>query len=259
MKSCSYGLPFYIAVPLVPCCLSKECGCTVSSRAIHQHNHVCAHHTSIPCYWPWATTSGACSTYNTKHHSADYDTSDTSSISHPLITPSSPSHRLHCQAGYVCAILTFPFLLPPPRDTLTLLQLPCFPPPLSPFLGDSLPLGAFRFSMHCYASISVALQSSHASSNGTHTFHIHMQAVSPICIIHGPFGSGKSSLLVALVHYLLAEHSQAGSALRGCRVLLSAHTNIAVDRLMTGLMDTGCTGQLALTHRQLHICCLLAN
>ena len=68
------------------------------------------------------------------------------------------------------------------------------------------------------------------------------QAASPLCIVHGPFGCGKSSLLVALIHYLLAQRGQEGSALKGCRVLLSAHTNIAVDRLMTGLMDTGCTG-----------------
>ena len=80
-----------------------------------------------------------------------------------------------------------------------------------------------------------------------------MQAVSPICIVHGPFGCGKSSLLVALVHYLLTQRSQAGSALKGCRVLLSAHTNIAVDRLMTGLMDTGCSGQLALTTTATHV------
>ena len=72
-----------------------------------------------------------------------------------------------------------------------------------------------------------------------------MQAASPVCIIHGPFGCGKSSLLVALIHYLLAQRHQARSALKGCRVLLSAHTNIAVDRLMTGLMATGCTGQPA--------------
>ena len=76
--------------------------------------------------------------------------------------------------------------------------------------------------------------------------HVHAcpQAASPVCLVHGPFGCGKSSLLVALIHYLLAQRGQEGSALKGCRVLLSAHTNIAVDRLMTGLMDTGCTGNL---------------
>lgn len=68
-----------------------------------------------------------------------------------------------------------------------------------------------------------------------------------MCLIHGPFGCGKSSLLVALIHYLLAQRSQAGSSLKGCRVLLSAHTNVAVDRLMTGLLDTGCTGTARLS------------
>ena len=78
-----------------------------------------------------------------------------------------------------------------------------------------------------------------------------LQDASPVCIIHGPFGCGKSSLLVALVHYLLAQRSQQGSGLKGCRVLLSAHTNIAVDRLMTGLQDTGCTGAHISTHATL--------
>ena len=58
---------------------------------------------------------------------------------------------------------------------------------------------------------------------------------------------------MALIHYLLAQRGQAGSALKGCRVLLSAHTNIAVDRLMTGLMDTGCSGQPALTTTATHV------
>lgn len=78
-----------------------------------------------------------------------------------------------------------------------------------------------------------------------HPSYTHVQAASPVCIVHGPFGCGKSSLLVALIHYLLAQRAQQGSALKGCRVLLSAHTNIAVDRLMTGLMDSGCTGEHA--------------
>ena len=78
-----------------------------------------------------------------------------------------------------------------------------------------------------------------------------LQDASPVCIIHGPFGCGKSSLLVALIHYLLAQRSQQGSGLKGCRVLLSAHTNIAVDRLMTGLQDTGCTGAHISTHATL--------
>lgn len=76
-----------------------------------------------------------------------------------------------------------------------------------------------------------------------HSPDSHVQAATPVCIVHGPFGCGKSSLLVALIQYLLAQRVQQGSGLQGCRVLLSAHTNIAVDRLMTGLMDSGCTGK----------------
>ena len=29
------------------------------------------------------------------------------------------------------------------------------------------------------------------------------RGASPVCVVHGPFGSGKSSLLVALIHFLL--------------------------------------------------------
>lgn len=69
-----------------------------------------------------------------------------------------------------------------------------------------------------------------------------LQAASPVCIVHGPFGCGKSTLLVALLHYLLAQRKKAKSALKGCRVLVTAHTNVAVDRVISGLVDSGCTG-----------------
>ena len=78
-----------------------------------------------------------------------------------------------------------------------------------------------------------------------------VQEASPVCIIHGPFGCGKSSLLVAIIHYVLTQRSQASSALKGCRILVSAHTNVAVDRLMTGLLDTGCTGVVQSKSRSL--------
>lgn len=64
----------------------------------------------------------------------------------------------------------------------------------------------------------------------------------PVCIIHGPFGCGKSTLLVALLHYLLAQRTQAKGPLKGCRILVTAHTNIAVDRVILGLINSGCTG-----------------
>ena len=63
-----------------------------------------------------------------------------------------------------------------------------------------------------------------------------------MCIVHGPFGCGKSTLLVALLQYLLHQRSQDKGPLKGCRILVTAHTNIAVDRVILGLVDSGCTG-----------------
>eukprot|EP00210_Caulerpa_lentillifera_P007831 g7473.t1 len=54
----------------------------------------------------------------------------------------------------------------------------------------------------------------------------------PICLIHGPFGTGKSSLLVAIIHLL-------SNSVHGLRVLVCAHTNIAVDRILQGLQNSG--------------------
>ena len=60
-------------------------------------------------------------------------------------------------------------------------------------------------------------------------------------MVHGPFGAGKSMLLVAAVHLFLAQRSTPGP-LRGCRVAVAAHTNAAVDRVMCGLLESGITG-----------------
>ena len=57
---------------------------------------------------------------------------------------------------------------------------------------------------------------------------------SPLCVVHGPFGTGKSALLVALLHFFAA----AG----GARCLVAANTNVAVDRVLVGLLDSGFTG-----------------
>ncbi|KAK9844143.1 hypothetical protein WJX81_005799 [Elliptochloris bilobata] len=59
------------------------------------------------------------------------------------------------------------------------------------------------------------------------------QALSPLCVVHGPFGSGKSTLLVALLHFFAAAGAK--------RCLVAANTNIAVDRILCGLLDTGFT------------------
>ena len=77
-----------------------------------------------------------------------------------------------------------------------------------------------------------------------------------VTVIHGPFGSGKSSLLVALVAFLAnkaaekeeaeeGESADGGSGKNplppgsGLRVLVVSHTNAAVDRVLTGLLDCG--------------------
>lgn len=49
-----------------------------------------------------------------------------------------------------------------------------------------------------------------------------------------PTAAGKSTLLVALLHFLLLQRARAGSPLAGARVLVSAHTNVAVDRVLLG-------------------------
>jgi AAA domain/Protein of unknown function (DUF2439) len=71
-------------------------------------------------------------------------------------------------------------------------------------------------------------------------------ALPPVCLIFGPFGCGKSSLLIAVLHLLLklrqldaGEYST--NPLSQSRVLISAHTNVAVDRVLTGLLESGCS------------------
>ena len=61
----------------------------------------------------------------------------------------------------------------------------------------------------------------------------------PICLIHGPFGTGKSSLLVALLRLLLLLRELPGTPCSGARVLVSAHTNVAVDRVLLGERRAG--------------------
>jgi hypothetical protein len=53
--------------------------------------------------------------------------------------------------------------------------------------------------------------------------------------------AGKSTLLVALLRFVLAQRGVAGSPLAAARVLVCAHTNVAVDRVLLGLAESGCT------------------
>jgi AAA domain len=70
-------------------------------------------------------------------------------------------------------------------------------------------------------------------------------AVNPICI-HGPFGSGKSSTLVAALLLILSHTGGVSGHLEGCageaRILVASHTNVAVDRILLGLLEAGFTG-----------------
>lgn len=72
------------------------------------------------------------------------------------------------------------------------------------------------------------------------------QRRSPVCLVHGPFGTGKSTLLGAIIRLLVgqtqpaaaAPGTKAGPAARqppSGRVLVVAHTNVAVDRVLLGL------------------------
>ena len=73
------------------------------------------------------------------------------------------------------------------------------------------------------------------------------KAAPPVCLVFGPFGCGKSSLLVAVLHLLLKLRNLGAGAdgsanpLSQSRVLVSAHTNVAVDRVLDGLLESGCT------------------
>lgn len=64
--------------------------------------------------------------------------------------------------------------------------------------------------------------------------------VSPVCLIHGPFGTGKSSLLVALLRFFLLVRQHFPSCpLAASRILVTAHTNVAVDRVLLSLLQSG--------------------
>jgi hypothetical protein len=58
---------------------------------------------------------------------------------------------------------------------------------------------------------------------------------SPLCLIFGPFGCGKSSLLVAVIRLVLTLRMDRTSLMHGARVLVTAHTNTAVDRILLAL------------------------
>ena len=55
-----------------------------------------------------------------------------------------------------------------------------------------------------------------------------------VSILHGPFGSGKTTVIVALIIFLVRH-----SGIENFSVLISANTNIAVDHVLNGLIAKG--------------------
>ena len=62
--------------------------------------------------------------------------------------------------------------------------------------------------------------------------------VSPVRLIHGPFGSGKTSTLAA---FIVSAAERLGESKSNARILVSAHTNVAVDRMLNALKQRGFT------------------
>jgi hypothetical protein len=71
------------------------------------------------------------------------------------------------------------------------------------------------------------------------SWHVNPQR-SPACLVHGPFGTGKSQLMVAILHLILKLRNSKGG-LENSRVMVSSHTNIAVDRVCLGLLESSIT------------------
>lgn len=57
---------------------------------------------------------------------------------------------------------------------------------------------------------------------------------SPIALVHGVFGSGKSFMLVILIMFLSAVLDEAGDS--DIRIMVASVTNVAVDNILQGLL-----------------------
>lgn len=62
---------------------------------------------------------------------------------------------------------------------------------------------------------------------------------SNIVLVHGAFGCGKSYLLVAIIRFISTLLDQVGET--ETKILVCALTNVAVDRILLMLKDTGYT------------------
>eukprot|EP00731_Ephydatia_muelleri_P005685 Em0002g1861a len=66
----------------------------------------------------------------------------------------------------------------------------------------------------------------------------------PLLLIHGVFGSGKTHLLSVMVLFLLKLFGESGvrEGDTSAKILITSTTNVAVDRILTGLLDQGFEG-----------------
>lgn len=62
---------------------------------------------------------------------------------------------------------------------------------------------------------------------------------SNVCLVHGPFGTGKSTLIVQAIIAVSKMLESQGN--KNTRILVAAHTNTAVDRVLEGLLQCGFT------------------
>ena len=66
----------------------------------------------------------------------------------------------------------------------------------------------------------------------------------PLLLIHGVFGSGKTHLLAVMVLFLLKifGESRVRENTTAAKILITSTTNVAVDRILIGLLDHGFEG-----------------
>ena len=63
-----------------------------------------------------------------------------------------------------------------------------------------------------------------------------------LCLVHGPFGCGKTHLLAGIITRMAAALERRGDSTT--QLLVCAYTNTAVDRVLVGLLESGFTNFL---------------
>ena len=69
-----------------------------------------------------------------------------------------------------------------------------------------------------------------------------MHARDDVILVHGCFGTGKSYMMVALIHFVIQViqfEEKISQAKCSIRLLVACSTNVAVDRVLKTLQDSG--------------------